>query len=170
MKKYVFALSVLLGSIGFSSCGDNTTVVQDSYNEVFELRADFSANNNYEQLYAINPALRATDHVLVYRLWGTTDSGKDVWRLIPNVVYLQGNEEIIYNFDHSQADIRLFLDPSFDLMLLNAQEQQSLLVNQIFRVIVLEGTFNAKMDFSDYEKTIKYLGLENAKITRLNSK
>lgn len=168
MKKIALLLTLFAGAIGLQSCTIQEEYVQNSTAEVFEMTTNFTYNNNYSAVFNFNPAIYDSDHVLVYRLWG--QDGGDVWRLVPNTVFFTNGDEILYNFDHTRYDFRVFLEPNFNVESLTNQQKNSYLANQTFRIVIIPGDFNYKMDFSSYENTIQALGLENSTVKKLQQK
>lgn len=93
----------------------------------------------------------ASDVALVYYLWDTyeTNDGEivEVWRMLPQT-WLVDEGTIVYNYDFSMYDVRLFMDADFPLDLLGAIHTDDWIV----RVVVVPGDFfNGRMDFSDYD-------------------
>jgi|SRR5690606_443440 len=168
MKKIALFLTILAGAMSFQSCTINEEYVEAPTAQVFEMTTNFTYNNGYSVVYNFNPAIYSSDHVLVYRLWG--NDGGDVWRLLPNTIFFTNGDEILYNFDHTRNDFRVFLEPNFNLETLTNSERAAYLNAQTFRIVVIPGSFGYKIDFNDYENTIKMLGLENAPIKTLEAK
>lgn len=80
-----------------------------------------------------------SDVALVYFLWDVVDiSGTEteVWRQIPQTLFLEQGT-LQYNFDFTMADIRLFLNATFDLGLLGAIDTDDWVV----RVVIVPGDF-----------------------------
>ena len=115
----------------------------------FEIELDFTEANNYEFIEAYGFNVLATDVTLVYVLWETLD-GQDVWRLTPQTVqFNDGN--LVYNYDFTQTDVRLFLEGSTDFSFLDSSYTQ----NQVFRIVVVpadnvgRGGDYTSVDYSD---------------------
>lgn len=169
MKKIILLLAVVL-TAGLQSCmGPEGIPGQDGQNgysaeaEVFEVTTTFSAANNFSRLVPLTPAILSSDMVLVYRLYGT-DGGDDVWRLIPQTVYLaQG--EFDYNYDFTKNDISIFLDSDFDMNTLTAEWVQ----NQTFRIVIIPGYFSKgqAVDMNDYDAVIKAYHINEQNIKTL---
>ncbi len=78
-----------------------------------------------------------TDVALVYLLWGTTvENGNtiDVWRPLPQTV-LKSDGTLIYNFDFTKNDVRVFLSADFSLDKLTAIDTDQ----WVIRVVVVPG-------------------------------
>ena len=162
MKK-ITLLFAFFGMMMLQSCTiEDTTndVDNDTISEVFEVTTSFSVANNYTRLVTFNPAIYASDMVLVYHLYDVVN-GADVWRLMPQTYYLGGGDEVDYNFDFTRYDVSIFMDANFDLNTLSSAWTQ----NQTFRIVVVPGYFSGKtsMKYEDYNATIKALGIKEIK-------
>jgi len=101
----------------------------------------------------------ASDVALVYLLWEVqVIDGADVeiWRQLPQTVFTDYGT-LLYNFDHTPFDVRLFLDANFPLDFLTAIDTDQ----WIARVVVVPGNFwnSGRLDFSDYNTVKNALGL-----------
>jgi hypothetical protein len=81
-----------------------------------------------------------------YFLWDVQTDGDgnplDVWRQLPQTV-LHENGLLIYNFDHTKVDVRLFLSADFDMSTLSAIDTDEWVV----RVVVIPANYwNSRMD------------------------
>jgi hypothetical protein len=121
---------------------------------VFEIQGDFTPGNNYT-LYSEFPSnveVYESDVVLAYILWETAD-GLDVWRLMPQSVFIRNDEvygEIVYNYDYTLADVQVFLEFTIpENELLPAETD-----NQIFRIAILPADFVAKNNVSEFSSLI----------------
>lgn len=102
-----------------------------------------------------------SDVALVYLLWDVTTDGDgnqlEVWRQLPQTVHT-ANGKINYNFDFTTIDVRLFLVPEFDPILLEPIDTDDWVV----RTVIVPGNFwgsrNA-IDFSDYKAVEEAFGL-----------
>lgn len=170
MKKIILLFTAFVGLATLQSC--EVTEVTDGNQvleaEVFEFTTSFSSNTDFSATYQFSRDIYESDHILIYRLFGN-DGGYDVWRLIPQTIYFNNGDEFDYNYDFTRKDFRVFLDSNFDLNSLNSDHRNNYINNQTFRVVIVPGRFSNKMDFSDYEATIKNFGLENAPIKQLNN-
>jgi len=168
MKRIILLLAIV-GTFAFQGCsgpeGPQGATGYSAEAEVFEVNASFSADNNFESLVTLNPAILNSDMVLVYRLFDLVN-GVDVWRSLPQTVYLtQG--ELDYNFDFTKYDINIFLDSNFNLTTLSPAWAQ----NQVFRVVIIPGYLlnkNSKtIDFNDYNAVVKAFHINENKIKTL---
>jgi hypothetical protein len=97
----------------------------------FEIVVDFNLSNNFEFIEAYGFTVLPSDVTLVYILWDTSN-GLDIWRLMPQTVTFNDGS-LVYNFDFTQEDVRLFLDGTTDFNALDNVWTQG----QIFRVVVI---------------------------------
>lgn len=161
MKRIILLLAISTTFL-FQGCTTNEEIKADLLAEVFEVRASFTAANNYSRLITLNPPIYNSDMVLVYRLFDVIN-GQSVWRQLPQAVYIaQG--ELDYNFDFTRNDINLFLESDFDLATLGATWSQ----NQIFRVVIIPGYFSNKnnkaVNFNDYNAVVKAFNIKNSQV------
>ena len=95
MKRILLMLAIV-GTFAFQGCTVKDEIQVNNLAEVFEVTTSFSAANNYSRIITLNPPIYSSDMVLVYRLFDVIN-GEDVWRTLPQTVYLlQG--ELDYNF------------------------------------------------------------------------
>jgi len=103
-----------------------------------------------------------SDVALVYFLWDTYTNANnevvEVWRQLDQTL-ITNDGLLIYNYDHSKYDVRLFLDAEFPLDWLGAIDTDA----WIARVVVVPGEFwnSGRVDFSDYAAVEAALGLPN---------
>jgi len=105
----------------------------------------------------------ASDVALVYFLWDVQDDNGtpvEVWRPLPQDVFLDygsfiGN--LVYNYDHTLNDVRLFLNADFSLDLLEPIDTD----NWVVRVVVVPGEFwGGRLDeYPSYEEVEEVFGL-----------
>jgi len=134
----------------------------------FEIDIDFALNtdlNRYEFLFEPYPSdisLRSGDAILIYRLEEIVD-GTDVWRQLPQPFF---NDEglLYYNFDFTQGDYSLFVEPEFDAV----RVQSDFVNNQIFRIVIVPTDFraSAKLDKSNIANVMSTLGLTEKDVTK----
>lgn len=166
MKKIILLFTAIVGLASLQSCEVNDVRENQIFEaEVFEFPASLN-NNNFSVVGRFSRDILSSDHILIYRLYGQ-DGGTDVWRLIPQTVYFNNGDEFDYNYDFTKRDFRIFMEGNFDLNTLSNQHWNTYVTNQIFRIVVIPGRLQYKMNFSDYETTIRTLGLENAPIKKL---
>ena len=134
--------------------------------EAFEVEVDFTSQNAYEAIFDFNPAIVESDVVLAYIQWEATANNQPVWRALPqNVFFNEG--VLIYNYDFTQSDFRVFLDGPIDYASLGADWTQ----NQVFRIVVVPADFaGARIDWTDYEGVTKLLGIDEDDFVKLEAK
>ncbi len=133
--------------------------------EVFEVELDFTAQNDFQEVFEFKPPIIASDVVLVFIEW-ETDSETPIWRALPQTVFFEEGV-LIYNYDFTSSDFRLFLDGPIDFATLGAEWR----MDQTFRVIVVPGNFtSSRIDFTNYEAVTKLLGLEEDDFKRIELK
>ena len=97
-----------------------------------------------------------SDMVLVYRFLGQID-GLDVWKILPETVYIETGEEFQYNFEHNFDFVTLFIDApaTFNFNDLLPQER----LNQTFRVVVIptDLVFGNNIDITNFEEVAAFL-------------
>ena len=120
----------------------------------FEIVLDFNAEDNFEWIEPYGFQLPLTASTLVYISW-EVDNGEDIWRLVPQTVIFEDGNDLVYNYDFTQNDVRFFLEGS-NLDILGPEWTQE----QVFRVVVLP-TINAgrgttdTVDLSDLDAVIE---------------
>lgn len=173
MKKLnLLALSIII-LIGFQACEgpqgppgfdglDGVNIVS----EVFEVEVDFTEANDYSEQLRFDPAIIESDVVLAFIEW-EIDGGKSVWRALPQTVFFNEGGVLIYNYDFTLDDFRLFLDGAINPA--NLGEEWRL--NQLFRVIVVPGDYaSSRIDFTNYEAVTAMLGLKDEDFKRIDLK
>lgn len=134
---------------------------QDGVNFVgqsFERTIDFTSANNYEESIEIplDIDLFESDMVLVYHLRGQVD-GYDVWKALPETIYISAGEEFQYNFEHNYDFVTIFIEshPTFDFNLLLDDER----FDQTFRIVVLPVDFvnSSNLDVNNYDDVMQYV-------------
>ena len=173
MKKITLVLA-FIGMIGLTSCVREEVVVEDAYDqdtisEVFELRnVDFSYDSNNGEYYIyrnLNPAIYASDVVLIYRLTGTINSSTPIWQLIPRTLDLAPGE-LDYDFDFSKQDFTIYAGGTYDLSL-----TPNYIYNQTFRIVIIPGYFSDRnsqqIDFNDYNAVAKAYKIDESKVKEI---
>jgi hypothetical protein len=150
LKKYSIMKNILLflalsSTVLFTSCeGDPGPPGLDGglvYAQVFETTVNFNSGNDFENLitYPSNVEIYESDAILVYRLVEVIPGNGgpiDVWEQLPQTYFLnQGT--LLYSFDHTFLDLKIFLDGNFDLNTLGTDFTN----NQTFRIAVVPAEF-----------------------------
>lgn len=124
--------------------------------EVFEVELNFTPQNNFSEQFNIDPIIEPGDMIAAFVEW-EQDNGVSVWRALPQTVFFDEGP-LIYNYDFTQGDFRLFLDGPLDKNILGASYTQ----NQFFRVMIVPGDISGRMDLSDYDAVTSYLGVKDS--------
>lgn len=167
MKKIILLFTAVIGLASLQSCEVNEVRENQIFEaEVFEFQEDLNINN-FSVTGRFSRDILTSDHILIYRLFGQ-DGGTDVWRLLPQTVFLNSVDRFNYNYDFTKRDFQIFIEgETFNLNQLTNQERNQYVYNQVFRIVVVPGRLQYKMNLSDYDATIRNLGLENAPIKKL---
>jgi hypothetical protein len=131
--------------------------------QAFEAQVDFNASNNYSQIVAFpgNIEVFTTDIVMVYLLWEVDEAtGNDVWQPLPVSVFFTDGE-LQYAFDHTVADVQLFLTGDVALNTIGPDLTQ----NRIFRIVILPAAYvqNNKINLQNVEQVMNAVGTNNIK-------
>jgi len=123
--------------------------------QAFEVQTDFSSSNNYSNIIAFpdNIQVLESDIVVVYLLWEVDqNTGNDVWQPLPVSVFFDDGE-LQYAFDHTLADVELFLTGDKDLNTLGSGFTK----DQVFRVVILPVDYvtSNKVNLSNMEDVMK---------------
>lgn len=173
MKKLI-AFVALIGITFFASCegNDGPRGPQGPAGpeaEVFEVTANFTPHSDpyfaYRAFFDLNPAIYASDNVLVYELAGV-DNGLDIWKLLPQTYFFdQGIMQ--YNFDFSTNDFSIFIDADFN----RAELSNNWTNNRIFRIVIVPGYFSkkalGKAKFPTYEQAVEWYNIKEDNIQHL---
>ena len=124
---------------------------EESY--VFEYEFDFLSEDGYSFYHTFPDGFEAlpSDVVLVYLLWGSDDSGNDIWRLLPQSQMMEFGW-LQYNYDFTQNDFSIFMEADFPLGNLGPNFTN----DWVARVVVVPGQFlsggrlKSTVDYSDY--------------------
>ena len=119
----------------------------------FEIEIDFVAPN-YSFVEPYGFEVLPTDVTLVYVLWETLDNGAEVWRLTPQTVIFDTGDDLVYNYDFTQTDVRFFLEGS-NLAGLGPEWT----TNQVFRVVVIPADNVGRVDYSDLNTVMQTYGI-----------
>lgn len=168
----VLAVFALIGIVAFQACegpegpmGPQGEPGTNIVSEVFEVELDFSAAENFEAMFDFTVPIVESDVVLAFVEW-EVDGQASVWRALPQTVFFEQGV-LIYNYDFTSTNFRLFLDGPMDYASLDASWTQ----DQIFRIVVVPGDFsNARIDFTNYEAVTKMLGIEEGDFEKVQLK
>ena len=127
----------------------------------FEVQASFTESNDYSQIFEFPAGIEvfSTDIVMAYLLWDVDpNTGNDIWQQLPVSVFFSDGE-LQYAFDHTLADIKLFLTGDTDLSTVSNDFTQ----DQIFRVVILpvEYVQSENVDLQSPGEVMQAVGEEN---------
>lgn len=107
--------------------------------QVFETTINFGPGNNFSAFidFPSNVEVYESDAVLVYLLEEVVDGDIDVWTPLPQTYFINGQGTMIYSFNHSFLDLKIFLDGDFPLGNLSSAFTQ----NQTFRIAVVPSEY-----------------------------
>jgi len=150
MKKLLLLL-VFSTTLIFTSCegpsGPPGPPGDSLLGQVFEANITFNNGNGYSRLitYPSNVVVYESDVVLVYLLEGVSNNGIDIWSQLPQTYFLpQGT--LLYTFDHTFLDVKIFLDANFSLNSLGSDFTN----DQIFRIAIIPSEFaNANLSMEE---------------------
>lgn len=131
---------------------------------IFEANITFSPANEYSAIvpFPSNVNVFESDVVMVYLLEEQVSdpSGPiDVWTPLPQSFFVDGGNQVVYNFNHTFLDVNLFLDGNINLDTLGPGFTN----NQIFRIAVIPADFAEEFDINleNYNEVIDALKVKN---------
>jgi hypothetical protein len=131
----------------------------------YEATVDFTATNKWEAFLEFPEELVESDVVLTYILWDVVQ-GRKIWRAVPQTVFFPEGP-LVYNFDFTRSDIRLFLEGTIDLKTLDAVWTKS----QVFRIVVVPSDFpKGRIDWTNYDAVTKMFGITDVQFRKLEPK
>ena len=165
MKAFTRML-LLMTVVLFSACNDegDDYYSYDLLGTVFETTGTFSSSNDYTLYFEFPSSFEVYDGdvVMVYILWEQTSSGDDVWRPLPQSVFLTDGS-FQYNFDYTLYDVQIYVEANFDRSELASADLQ----NQTFRIAVIPADLykSGTVDIRDYNAVMKASRLSSDKLT-----
>jgi hypothetical protein len=167
--KNLILLFTISATLLISSCeGPEGPPGDDGINilgQVFETTIDFTPNNDYSELitFPSNIEVYESDVILVYLLEESIPGNGgpiDVWSQLPQTYFLnQGT--LLYTFDYTFLDVKIFLDANFDLGTLGSAYTD----DQVFRIAVVPSEFGTS-DLS-MDELLDHLEIETTDIINL---
>ncbi|MBO0592536.1 hypothetical protein I2486_14105 [Cellulophaga sp. E16_2] len=149
------------GSDGLNGANglDGEVIVGDTY----EIDAvDFSVANNAVQ-FSFPQDIVNGDAVLVYRL-EEVNNGLDVWEPLPSAIFFfDGGGYLQYRFNYTVGDVEIIVE-SDDLTLAGDE----LMLNQVFRIIVVPSDLLSSIDTSDINFVMTELGINQDHIQTID--
>ena len=163
MKKIITLLAVI-GIFSLQGCTTPTNTVNNStISTVYETNLVSFLPTGYAIRYTFPGAIYSSDMVLVYRLTGTSN-GNDLWEFLPETHYFaDGTRNFSYNFDFTRNDVQIYLEGN-NLSTLDAAYR----LNQIFRIVVVPGSFAATLNTKDYVGVMAALKLNENQVQKIN--
>lgn len=136
--------------------------------QAYEVQASFNEGNDYSVVSTFPEEMEVleSDVVAVYLLWEVDqNTGNDVWQPLPVSVFFDDGE-LQYGFDHTVADVKLFLTGDTNLSTVGDEFTQ----DQIFRVAVLPVDYVQanKVNLNNMDEVMK--AVDQQKIQRLKLK
>jgi hypothetical protein len=164
MKKIITLLAVI-GMLSIQGCttSENDYVDTDTISTVYETNPVSFLATSYTVKYIFPYTIYSSDMVLVYRLTGTVN-GNDLWEFLPETHYFaDGTRDFSYNFDFTRNDVQIYLEGN-DLPSLDAGYR----LNQIFRIVVVPGSFANSIDPNNYAAVIAALKINENQIQKID--
>lgn len=138
---------------------------------VFDVEVNFTPGNGYSNLIAFpnNIEVFESDVVMVYLLEEQVSdpSGPiDVWTPLPQSFFVDGGNQVVYNFNHTFLDVNLFLDGNVNLDTLGPGFTN----NQVFRIAILPADFLENFDgnLQNYSQVMQALKVQNPDLEVIN--
>lgn len=169
MKKIALLVTMFAGLATLQSCTIDEYYVEDgNLSQVFEMTDNINVaenENTNSVTWNFQPPIYDSDNVLVYRWEGNK------WVLVP-VTYGLNNQgdQISYDYDFTRYDVKVYVKTNFNIKDLTNAEYNEFVYRQTFRVVVIPGGFAQKMNYNDYNATVKALGVENTPVKTMNLK
>ncbi|MBN7811383.1 collagen-like protein [Algoriphagus sp. H41] len=177
----ILSIFVLIGLVAFQACegpegpmgpqgeqglqGVPGTPGVNIVGTTYEATVDFTADGGWGVVLAFPEELVESDVILTYILWDVDDE-RPIWRAVPQTIFFPEGP-LVYNFDFTQVDIRLFLEGPLNKATLDDVWTKE----QIFRIVVVPSDFpDARIDFTDYEAVTKMLGIKDSDFQKLEVK
>ena len=127
--------------------------------QVIEVQADLNAGTDFEYFVEIPSDIEVfeSDVIMVYRLMEVFDD-TDVWEPLPQTIF-RNNGILLYTFDYTLFDVRLFLDGTVDFGKLDPNDTDGL----IFRIAIIPADFAKGVNLKKMDEVIKALHVEDIK-------
>jgi len=127
--------------------------------QVIEVEADLNAATAYEAFVELPSDIEVfeSDVIVVYRLMEVFD-GLDVWEPLPQTIF-RNNDILLYAYDYTLFDVRLFLDGTIDFNKLNPNDTDGL----IFRIAIIPADFAKSVNLKKMDDVIKAMDVKEIK-------
>ncbi len=163
MKKIITLLAVVM-MFSLQGCSAPTNNVDNNtISTVFETKPVSFLPASYAIKYTFPSMLNSSDMVLVYRLTGISN-GNDLWEFLPETHYFaDGTRNFSYNFDFTRNDVQIYLEGN-NLSTLDSAYS----LNQIFRIVVVPGSFAVSLNTKNYVGVMAALKLNENQVQKIN--
>lgn len=174
MKKIVKTIAALLLMTAFLvSCGGRGPTGPegppgpagpDILPTSFEFNATLTPGNNFEFYHEIPGTIEVyeSDVVIAFVLEGE-DGDLDVWRQLP-ITEFNSRGTILFDFDFTAADVRVFLDANYNLMTSDGYNGVLIRAVHIPADFAAKMKLNAFMDVQSPDELEQLLGIEIRKL------
>lgn len=127
--------------------------------QVIEVEADLNSATGFEYFVEIPNDIEVyeTDVITVYRLMEVVDD-TDVWEPLPQTLF-RNDGILLYGFDYTLFDVRLFLDGTVDFGRLDPDDTD----DQIFRIAIIPADYAKSVDVTKMDKVMKALNVKDVK-------
>jgi len=112
--------------------------------QVFEVSTTFSASNDFEQLVLIPNNIEVFESDVIHVFWlenvvpDNNGGTLEVWSPLPQTIFLQEGGFFQYSFNHTFADVLLFLQGNINLNTLG----NGFTNDQVFRIAIIPSEFS----------------------------
>ena len=132
--------------------------------QVIEVQADLNAGTDFEYFVEIPSDIEVyeSDVIVVYRLMEVIDD-LDVWEPLPQTIF-RNDGTLLYAFDYTVFDVRLFLDGTVDFRRLDPNDTDGL----IFRIAIIPADFAKSVNVNKMDEVMKGLELDLNDVKRVN--
>ena len=169
MKKFSMLLSFIAvlfiscegepGPAGFDGLNgrDGLDGADGLIGSIFEADITFTADNDYQDLVDFPTSIEVltSDIVIAYILSGN-DNGVDIWEPLPQTLFFEENDILLYGYDHTDANIRFFMDGTVDFETLDPLYTDGV----IFRVAIIPANLATKINTLDINEVMGALKVE----------
>ncbi|KEO73347.1 hypothetical protein [Anditalea andensis] len=138
--------------------------------ETLEVELDFTAFNDFQEIYDFEPPIFDDDIVLGYIRWEIDPDQGAIWRPLPETVFFEKGV-LQYKIDFTSSSFRLFLESTFNPELLESEW----LENQYFRIVIIPSVFvnpAGRVDYTNLslEDVLKLIGKTEADFKKIEKR
>ena len=168
MKKFTLLLSFI--AVLFISCegepgppgfdgfdgADGADGADGLIGNIFEADITFTGDNDYQFLVDFPTSIEVlTSDIVIAYVLSAVDDGTDIWEPLPQTLFFE-NDILLYGYDHTDANIRFFLDGTVDFDALEALYTDGV----IFRIAIIPADFGTKINTLDFNEVMSALKVE----------